>query len=127
MITHNLGIVAEMTSRVFVMYAGQLVEESPCKELFEKPLHPYTEALLKSIPSLESKKGSKLYTIPGTVPNLLDPPSGCRFHPRCEFAKKICSEKVPSLTLQDNGRKVRCFLRGSEPEEVNTIEFAKSC
>ncbi len=125
LITHNLGIVAEMTSRVFVMYAGQLVEEANCEQLFDQPLHPYTEALLKSIPKLESSR-AKLYTIPGTVPNLIDPPSGCRFHPRCPLAMEICSEKRPSLIQIDFGRKVRCFLRGSEPEEVNNLEFAKN-
>lgn len=123
MITHDLGVIAEMAKRVVVMYAGQVVEESPCEDIFENPLHPYTVGLLKSIPRLEGKK-SRLHVIEGNVPNPLNFPSGCRFHPRCFEAKKICGEKMPSLVEVEGNRKVRCFMRGSFPEEVLAIERA---
>ncbi|MCG0275146.1 MAG: ABC transporter ATP-binding protein [Thermosediminibacteraceae bacterium] len=117
MITHDLGVIAEMARRVVVMYAGQVVEESPCEDLFENPLHPYTAGLLRSIPRLEGKK-RRLHVIEGSVPNPLKLPPGCRFHPRCPKAQKICQEKMPALLEVGGGRKVRCFLRGSFPEEV---------
>ncbi|MGJ8454292.1 ABC transporter ATP-binding protein [Pseudothermotoga sp. U03pept] len=116
LITHDLGVIAEMCDRVLVMYAGQIVEEAPCVELFDNPLHPYTLGLLKSIPKLEPGR-SPLHTIEGTVPNAIELPSGCRFHPRCHEAVEICREKTPKLIDLAMNRKVRCFLRGSCPEE----------
>lgn len=124
LITHDLGVVAEMAQRIVVMYAGQVVEEAACEDLFENPLHPYTEGLLKSIPKLEGEKG-RLHVIEGTVPNPLDLPPGCRFNPRCPEAAEICREKSPALLEMANGRRVRCFLRGSRPEEVSPVELAK--
>ncbi len=115
LITHDLGVIAEMCDRVLVMYAGQIVEEAPCMELFDNPLHPYTVGLLKSIPKLEPGK-HPLHTIEGNVPNAIEFPSGCRFHPRCDKAIQICRQKAPSLINLSN-RKVRCFLRGSVPED----------
>lgn len=109
LITHDLGVVAEMAERVIVMYAGQIVEEAKVEDLFENPLHPYTKGLLKSIPRLDSKKG-KLHVIEGTVPNPLNFPAGCRFNPRCPEAKNICRQKSPNLVSIGEGRKVRCFL-----------------
>lgn len=117
LITHDLGVIAEMCDRVIVMYAGQIVEEAPCVDLFESPLHPYTEGLLRSIAKLEPGK-KPLYTIEGNVPNAMDLPAGCRFHPRCAYAFDLCREKVPALINVNEHRRVRCFLRGSEPEEV---------
>ncbi|WP_165276284.1 ABC transporter ATP-binding protein [Thermotoga sp. Ku-13t] len=117
LITHDLGVIAEMCDRVIVMYAGQIVEEAPCVDLFESPLHPYTEGLLRSIPKLEPGK-KPLYTIEGNVPNAMDLPAGCRFHPRCVYAFNLCREKVPALINVNEHRRVRCFLRGSVPEEV---------
>lgn len=117
LITHDLGVIAEMCNRVVVMYAGQIVEEASCTELFEKPLHPYTDGLLKSIPKLEPGR-KPLHTIEGTVPNAMNLPPGCRFHPRCSFAFDLCRERVPKLVNVNENRKVRCFLRGSDPEEV---------
>lgn len=92
LITHNLGIVAEICDRVIVLYAGKMAELGPVDDIFERPIHPYTRLLLKSIIHLETKE---LYSIEGTPPDLVDPPSGCRFHPRCPYAQPICAEKVP--------------------------------
>lgn len=116
LITHDLGVIAEMCSRVLVMYAGQIVEEAPCIDLFDNPLHPYTIGLLKSIPKLEPGK-QPLHTIEGNVPNAIELPPGCRFHPRCSEAVPICSQKTPALVTINSSRKIRCFLRGSTPEE----------
>lgn len=116
LITHDLGVIAEMCSRVLVMYAGQIVEEAPCIDLFDNPLHPYTIGLLKSIPKLEPGK-QPLHTIEGNVPNAIELPPGCRFHPRCNEAVPICSQKTPALVTINSSRKIRCFLRGSTPEE----------
>jgi peptide/nickel transport system ATP-binding protein len=92
-ITHDLGVVAEVCDRVTVMYAGDTCETAEVKELFTKPLHPYTKGLLKSVPKVEQNEA--LDTIPGIVPNLVNPPSGCRFHPRCPFVMEICCRKKP--------------------------------
>mgnify|MGYP005618459981 CR=1 FL=1 len=122
LITHDLGVVAEMAERVIVMYAGQIVEEAKAEDLFEKPLHPYTRGLLKSIPRLDSKKG-KLHVIEGTVPNPLNFPTGCRFNPRCPEAKNICRQKSPNLNSLGEGRKVRCFLVDSSPESSVEVKL----
>ncbi|MFN4191024.1 MAG: ABC transporter ATP-binding protein [Pseudothermotoga sp.] len=116
LITHDLGVISEMCSRVLVMYAGQIVEEAPCIDLFDNPLHPYTIGLLKSIPKLELGK-QPLHTIEGNVPNAIELPPGCRFHPRCSEAVPICSQKTPALVTINSSRRIRCFLRGSTPEE----------
>lgn len=118
LITHDLGVIAEMAQRVVVMYAGQIVEEAPCESLFERPTHPYTSALLRSIPRLDSGR-TRLHVIEGTVPNLLELPAGCRFHPRCHEVQEMCRKSVPELVTLDGRRRVRCFMRGSGPEEVN--------
>lgn len=107
LITHDMGIVAEICDRVTVLYAGQVCESGTAEQVFEKPKHPYTEALLTSVPSLTLKK-EKLSVIPGNVPNLIQPPSGCRFHPRCQYAKQICIDKVPILEPIGDGRWVHC-------------------
>jgi len=105
-ITHNLGVVAEMCDRVGVMYAGSLVELTDVKKLFKNPLHPYTKALFAAIP----KPGCKLQSIVGTVPNLINPPTGCRFHPRCPKAMKICPKVVPKMKEVRKGHFVACHL-----------------
>jgi peptide/nickel transport system ATP-binding protein len=95
-ITHDLGVVAETCNWVTVMYAGTTVESTTTKELFSSPTHPYTIGLLTAIPKLHEDK-ERLDQIRGSVPNLINPPTGCRFHPRCGFATEICSEERPSL------------------------------
>jgi oligopeptide/dipeptide ABC transporter ATP-binding protein len=112
LITHNLGLIAEMAKRVAVMYMGKVVEEAPVEDLFLGPLHPYTHGLLGSIPWIgrKMKSGRKqLQEIPGMVPSLLEIPDGCRFHPRCSRAMEICRKEEPPL-VQKNGRRVLCWL-----------------
>ena len=109
LITHNLGIVAETCQRVGVMYAGALAEVAPTKDLFREPLHPYTQRLLKSLPRPDAR-GQPLASIPGNVPSLIDPPAGCRYHPRCEFAMKSCSTRRPALLEHRPGHRAACLL-----------------
>ena len=107
LITHNLGIVGDIADRVAVMYAGQIVELSPARALLQRPLHPYTQALMNSVPALGHEL-ERLQAIPGSVPNLGQFPSGCRFHPRCPKAQSECSQKAPELVEVEPGRWVRC-------------------
>jgi peptide/nickel transport system ATP-binding protein len=107
LITHNLGIVGDMADRVAVMYAGQIVELSPARELLRRPLHPYTRALMNSVPKLHGD-ADRLSAIPGNVPRIGNFPPGCRFAPRCPIAKSECSEKIPELLEVEPGRWVRC-------------------
>ncbi|MBM4351476.1 MAG: ABC transporter ATP-binding protein [Deltaproteobacteria bacterium] len=112
LITHNLGLIAEMAKRVVVMYAGKVVEEALVEDLFAEPLHPYTQGLLGSIPWMgrKMKAGRKqLQEIPGMVPSLLEMPEGCRFHPRCPRMMDICRKEEPPL-VQKDGRRVLCWL-----------------
>ena len=106
-ITHDLGVVAETCNWVSVMYAGATVESTSTEELFNNPIHPYTGGLLNSIPKLHEEK-DRLDQILGTVPNLITPPTGCRFHPRCEFASGICKETKPLLEEMKQGHWVAC-------------------
>lgn len=110
MITHDLGVVAEMCDRVVIMYAGQVVEETDVKTLFKNPKHPYTKSLLASLPQLNSEQ-DRLASIPGQVPNPLEMPEGCRFAPRCQFAQDICRAKAPELEEVEAGHKCRCLLQ----------------
>ena len=107
LITHNLGIVGDMADRVAVMYAGQIVELSPAKELLRRPLHPYTKALMASVPKLHGT-ADRLSAIPGNVPRIGNFPPGCRFAPRCPIAKPECSDALPELVEVEAGRFVRC-------------------
>ncbi|MFG1415858.1 MAG: ABC transporter ATP-binding protein [Thermoplasmataceae archaeon] len=118
-ITHDLAVIAEMCNRVAVMYAGSIVEQGDVLDIFDSPKHPYTVGLLGAIPTPQVKTdaGINLHTIPGSVPNLITPPSGCRFHPRCSFAMEICSKSKPKLVELETQRKVACFLYSSEVEE----------
>ena len=113
LITHDLGVVAEMAERVAVMYAGEIVEQTDVNTLFDEPLHPYTQGLIGSIPVLGEIK-ERLDVIPGSVPNLVNLPPGCRFAPRCQahfkYACTICSEVKPELVEVKQGHFVRCWL-----------------
>jgi oligopeptide/dipeptide ABC transporter ATP-binding protein len=107
LITHNLGIVAELADRAAVMYAGQIVETGPADALLSKPLHPYTRALLDAIPALDND-GARLKPIPGNVPQLGAWPAGCRFHPRCSQRRPECSLRTFDLAQTNPARWVRC-------------------
>jgi peptide/nickel transport system ATP-binding protein len=109
LITHDLGIIAELCDRVAVMYSGNIVEYAEADQLFKNPSHPYTKGLIAAIPSIEMKN-KKLQTIRGMVPNLIYPPSGCRFHPRCDFRMEICDKVKPKLNEIRNKYFVACHL-----------------
>jgi oligopeptide/dipeptide ABC transporter ATP-binding protein len=117
LITHNLGIVAEACDRVAVMYAGQIVEEGDARDVFSEPAHPYTRELLRSTISLDT---TELHSIPGAPPNLINPPSGCRFHPRCPDAMRVCDVRPPIEQPLGGDRRVLCWLHG--PDEELTAE-----
>ena len=108
LITHTLGIVRETTDRVYVMYAGNIIESSPTKDLFEKPLHPYTQGLIDTVPRLSG--GGIAHGIPGRIPDYRNPPSGCRFHPRCPHAMEICGREKPPVYQVEPDHEVACFL-----------------
>lgn len=118
MITHDLGVVAEICDKVAVMYAGNVVECGSVIDVFESPLHPYTRALFNSIPKIEGDK-HELNVIPGFAPNPVNLPVGCAFHPRCTYACDICKVKVPKNMIATPGHHVRCFLY--EREQVNNL------
>ena len=109
MITHDLAVAAEIADRIAVMYAGEVAEVSSTREVFRSPLHPYTQLLMKAIPNVK-KPTASLKTIPGTVPDMIDPPSGCRFHPRCPFAMDICVKASPPLEEVQKDHHVACYL-----------------
>jgi peptide/nickel transport system ATP-binding protein len=110
LITHDMGVIAEMCDTVAVMYAGQIVEYTDVITLFDKPLHPYTEGLLAAIPILGDVRET-LAVIPGSVPNLIDLPPGCKFAARCPYAKELCTEIEPQLIEVEPGHRVRCLMR----------------
>ena len=108
-ISHNLAVVEHISTRVAIMYLGKIVESGPTSEIFTSPHHPYTEALLESIPTLDTIKGTDLKTITGDPPSPVNIPSGCPFHPRCPYAKQLCSEEVPTETSTTD-RAYRCHF-----------------
>lgn len=107
MITHDLGVISEIADRVIIMYAGRIVEERNGKDIFSIPLHPYTEALLKSVPNIDNEN-KQLYMIKGMVPNLLKEHKGCLFAPRCDYARSLCFETEPELVMYNEKSQVRC-------------------
>lgn len=111
LITHDLGIVAGMCDRVIVMYGGQIVESGSVEQIYTNPQHPYTQGLLRSVPRLDMQKGKELIPIHGTPPNLLNPPAGCSFCSRCEFAMRICKNICPTLENTEDRHQVACWLR----------------
>ncbi|MEP6609592.1 MAG: ABC transporter ATP-binding protein [Burkholderiaceae bacterium] len=121
LITHNMGVVAEMAQRVAVMYAGQVVEERASRDLFAAPQHPYTAALLASLPEQHADDSERLVTIPGMVPGVYDRPRGCLFNPRCASATLRCQNVLPGLDPIDDGR-VRCHYPLGMPDRDAAIE-----
>ncbi|MER5898263.1 ABC transporter ATP-binding protein [Streptomyces sp. NPDC001876] len=109
LITHDLGVVADVADKIAVMYAGRIVETSPVHEIYKAPAHPYTKGLLRSIPRLD-QKGQDLYAIKGLPPNLLHIPPGCAFHPRCPMAQAVCRTDVPPLYTVDESRRSACHF-----------------
>jgi peptide/nickel transport system ATP-binding protein len=116
LITHDMGVIAEMCDMVAVMYAGQIVEHTDVMSIFDEPLHPYAEGLLAAIPVLGVVQ-EELAVIPGSVPNLIKLPPGCKFAPRCPYAKEVCVQREPQLVEYKPGHKVRCFMRDPELAE----------
>jgi peptide/nickel transport system ATP-binding protein len=117
MITHNIALVAETADRVAVMYAGRLEEIGSVDDIFVRPLHPYTQGLMASVPSIHLDENEKLFKMAGEPPNLSHPPSGCRYHPRCPHAMPICSKIEPGLTEVAPQRLVHCWLYQDHPEK----------
>ena len=109
LITHNIGVVAEISDRIAVMYAAKLVEYGEVKDVFANPKHPYTQGLLRSVPNIKLD-GGELYKMAGAPPDLSHPPSGCRFHPRCPFVMDICREEVPPLESIEENQYAACWL-----------------
>jgi len=124
MITHNMGVVAEICDYVYVMYAGRVVESTLTKTLFNETAHPYTNGLLKSIPTI-GKKQDRLYTIKGNVPNILNLPKGCRFVDRCDYAQDICFSSRPADEYMKDNHMVSCFLHKRIEDEKCSIKFKK--
>ena len=122
LITHDLGVIAELCDRVAVMYSGNIVEYATAENLFKNPRHPYTKGLLAAIPSVE-KKNEKLKTIRGMVPNLIYPPSGCRFHPRCDFRMEVCDKVKPKLKEIGEKYLVACHLFDPEYNDSPKYEW----
>jgi oligopeptide/dipeptide ABC transporter ATP-binding protein len=115
MITHDLGVIAETAQRMVVMYAGRVAEEAATAELFEEPLHPYTQGLLRSVPRIGQRVQhgrERLAEIIGVVPSLYELPDGCTFHPRCREAEKVCRHQMPPVRELAGGRRIRCWRRG---------------
>lgn len=123
-ITHDLGIIAELCDRISVMYSGNIVEYATAEDLFKNPRHPYTKGLISAIPSIE-KRDQKLQTIRGMVPNLIYPPSGCRFHPRCDYRMEICDKVKPQLTEIAHRYFVACHLFDSKYKDSPKYVWTK--
>ncbi len=125
MITHDMGVVAEVADRVAVMYAGRIIEHASTDEIFDHPQHPYTEALLGSLPSMdEDGDEEELESIPGLPPDLINPPNGCRFNPRCKYRTQICTEKFPPLIAPlpvDEQHVAACWHPGVERVEFGLV------
>jgi peptide/nickel transport system ATP-binding protein len=115
-ISHNLGVVRHLSRRVVVMYLGRVVEEAPTGELFDEPLHPYTQALMQAVPQLDPDAATETVAVEGDLPNPIHPPSGCHFHPRCPFAMDVCRAEYPALRRVAPQRIVACHLYDDRPE-----------
>ncbi len=108
-ISHDVSVVAKVADRIAVMYAGEIIEESASGNIFKRILHPYTEGLLGAFPSITGSK-RRLEAIPGSPPSLVTPPSGCRFHPRCKYAKDICTTEAPKYQIPEVGHRALCHF-----------------
>lgn len=128
LITHDLGVVAGMAERVLVMYAGKIIEEGPVRDIFAAPRHPYTWGLIKSVPRLNDQHQRRLVPIHGQPPDLIAPPAGCRFHPRCEYALNVCLEDQPEFSGETGAHRVACWRYHAEAPQLvfpaNTVPLA---
>lgn len=122
LITHDLGVVADTADRIQVMYAGQIIERGTVEEIFSNPQHPYTWALLQSVPRLDTKNKDTLYALNGTPPDLIKPPVGCPFAARCEYCMQICLEEMPEVTNVENDHQVSCWLKHPMAPKVEVPE-----
>lgn len=122
LITHDLGVVADSADRIQVMYAGQIIERGSVEQIFRNPQHPYTWALLQSVPRLDTKNKDVLYSLNGTPPDLIKPPVGCPFAARCEYCMQVCLETMPDVTKVDGGHEVSCWLKHSMAPKVEVPE-----
>ncbi len=125
-ITHDLGVVAQLCHRVVVMYGGMVMEEGTADEIFDTPLHPYTVGLIHSVPSIDQDKEKVLIPILGSPPDMLNPPKGCPFAPRCEYARNICVDKIPPYEFVGQHRSMCWLLNENAPEEDNPFVRYKS-
>jgi peptide/nickel transport system ATP-binding protein len=117
LITHDLSIIAEICEKTAIMYAGRIAEYGDVVAIFKEPLHPYTQGLIGAFPNIKDKQRIRMRSIPGSPPNLLDPPTGCRFHPRCEYAMDICKKEEPKLVQVGKAHSVSCHLVNRKKEE----------
>jgi len=122
LITHNIGLVAELADRVAVMYAGQMAELGDAHEIFKESLHPYTDGLLKAVPNIQLDDTEELYKMEGSPPDLITPPKGCRFHPRCPQAMEVCSQVRPTFQEAKPDHWVHCWLHEEIPAKYRHTE-----
>lgn len=125
LVTHDLGVVADSADRIQVMYAGQIIERGTVDEIFYNPQHPYTWALLQSVPRLDTKNKGKLYSLQGTPPDLIKPPVGCPFAARCEYCMQICKEEMPEVTTVSDSHEVSCWLKHPMAPKVEVPEVLR--
>jgi oligopeptide transport system ATP-binding protein len=125
LITHDLGVVAGMADRVVVMYGGKVAETGPVRQIYAEPTHPYTWGLLKSVPRLDANEKKRLLPIVGQPPDLLKPPAGCRFAPRCPYAMGVCDSTPPALQPVGRDHSASCWLTHPEAPKITYIAAAK--
>jgi oligopeptide transport system ATP-binding protein len=125
LVTHDLGVVADVADRIQVMYAGVVIERGTKDEIFYNPQHPYTWALLQSVPRLETGNKDKLYALGGTPPDLIKPPVGCPFAARCEYCMEICHESMPEATVLSDTQEVSCWLKHPLAPKVEIPEVLR--
>jgi oligopeptide transport system ATP-binding protein len=125
-ITHDLGVVAEICTNIVVMYGGRILEEGSADEIYEQPSHPYTLGLMAAVPRIDKDRGQPLDPIPGSPPDMLSPPEGCPFSPRCPSTRNICLEEMPPEYTLSPSHKARCFMHDPDaPAENNPFSWVK--